>query len=706
MTSQMRVLAALIGSLAAASVLMAQPTRPLRTICVIDAVTGRAVPYASVAWDNAARVIATACTGITVTSDSRLLVTRLGYAPWRGEVRTDADTVFVHLAPIAAALPAATARAESSREWILGARNAVSLAVDSARASGAHSTGSLVAMLPYTFPRSARGEVSLSLRGARREQVAVTLDGTPLTDPATGLADLADVPLVLLGSATVAPGSDPILNGPGAAGGVLSLQSGTGSIMSLRTAAYGDRLAEGAVSLGGTGGRLRIGASHRTARNDFAFVNASGTTGTAIDERRVNNDVTRTSAMAQWQSTRANITVLGARAELGLVGPVNVRDYDEDRSTTERLFVRATSQLAGTMLSSGLRAFWLGYRDPARPLFNTTSRALAADVDARRAIGRVLMHAGIGGDRLRGDGELVQDRTRAFVSSRIAGSGALDWSGGVRLDAIEGSGALPSFSLAVARRMRSFDVGARLAQAVRVPTLYDLYFSSPQRITVRALDAERITLDAELHARWRTADGGASSAAANATTSATANGSATAFVPARTRVTLEGAVISRTTRNAIIWFPGNFGWSPANVGTEHVSGVEARAVVARGAVEVQAWSTLYRAELLSGALRVPTPYVPACAGGAAARASRGPAQLSLATRWLGARPYTAGPRDDAFMLPSVALLDVAFSVRPRIIAADMLFTFALDNVTDRAWQSVRGFPSPGRAWSVALTLTP
>src|SRR5690606_33976121 len=113
-------------------------------------------------------------------------------------------------------------------------RNAVTLDADSARAFGVGTTGALVALLPYTFPRSARNEATLSLRGARREQVAVTLDGLPLTDPATGLADLADIPLVALGGMTVAPGSDPIGTGPGAAGGVLALHTGAGTVVSTR----------------------------------------------------------------------------------------------------------------------------------------------------------------------------------------------------------------------------------------------------------------------------------------------------------------------------------------------------------------------------------------------------------------------------------------------------------------------------------------
>ena len=253
----------------------------------------------------------------------------------------------------------------------------------------------------------------------------------------------------------------------------------------------------------------------------------------------------------------------------------------------------------------------------------------------------------------------------------------------MRLDAIEGSGVLPSFLIAVSRALRSFDVGARVAQAVRVPTLYDLYFSSPQRITVRALmqSASRSTPRSTRGGAWQQM----------APTQALDTGGCARFA----HDAQCDHLVSRQLR-----------MDPANVGTERVAGVEARAVVAHGPFEVQTWSTIYRAQLRSGALRVPTPYVPTYAGGATARASRGPVQLSLASRWLGERPYTAGPRNNAFMLPAVALLDVAMSVRPRIGAADVLFTFAFDNVTNRAWQSVRGFPSPGRAWSAALTLTP
>lgn len=704
---------AAVAALAPAALLHAQEMT--RAICVVDAATNAPVLYARVrigdltlpsADDVIGRSADAWCVLVPVRARGALEVTRIGYVPvrhsaevWAPEGRAlvavppgaetaanaDArhDTVFVHMAPLAAALPANITVALSRAVAGAGTRNAVTLSTDSARAMGVASTGALAAMLPYTLPRSARGEVTLSLRGARREQVAVTLDGVPLTDPSTGLADLADVPLVALRAVTVSPGSDPLGAGPGAAGGVLALQSGGGTIASVRVAAFGDVATEAAWSYTRHDVQLRIGGAHRTARNDFPFTNTASTTGTSREETRVNNDVSRSNALVQLQTSRAQVTLLASHTQLGLVGPVNVRDNDEDRSTTTRLFVRGTSQIGPTMASASVRTFALGYRDPTRPQFNSDAHAAVAEVDARRTVAGVLLHAGVGADRLRSSSDVVQDRARGFVSMVQARRAlGVEWTGGARADAVQGSGVRPSFSLAVVRRRASAEAGIRLAQAVRVPTLYDSYFSSPQRLTVRALRPERVVFDGELHARWSSSDD--------------------AFV----RVSLEGALVQRVTRDAIVWFPGNFGWSPANVGTESMRGAEGRATVARGPLDISVWGTAYDPELTSGTLRIPTPYVPSVAGGAISRLRHGALQLSAANRWVGARPYTAGPRDPAFMLPAVALLDLSISSRRALGRGDVMLVASLDNATNRAWQSVRGFPAPGRSWSVALTIRP
>lgn len=90
------------------------------------------------------------------------------------------------------------------------------IAVSDARERGVSTLNGAIALLPYVALRSARGETGLSLRGARREQVVITLDGLPLNDPATGVADVNDVPLAAVQSVTVRPGADPLGAGSGA----------------------------------------------------------------------------------------------------------------------------------------------------------------------------------------------------------------------------------------------------------------------------------------------------------------------------------------------------------------------------------------------------------------------------------------------------------------------------------------------------------
>jgi outer membrane cobalamin receptor len=683
----MRVLAALgtLGATALFSAALGAQPRP-RLLCVRDAATGAGVSLVTVerVVSGTVRPIAgprSECRAVALAAGDSLLVRRLGYAPWRGVLPdnvAETDTLFLHLTPVASMLAASVTRGLVTTP----SRNASTREVDDARTLGVATSAGLVALLPYAQPRSARGEVSVSLRGTRREQVAITLDGLPLTDPATGVADVADVPLAVIGAATVAPGSDPLGTGPGAIGGVLALRTATASVIAARAGAFGAASVEGAHDIALGDGRLRLGASRQVARNDFGFDNRATTTGVTIEERRVNNDATRHALFAQWSGPATQLVVLGTTADLGLVGPVNVRDYDEDRSRTRRLFVRGSAQRGRALFTSGVRTFGLQYRDPSRPTFDRDANAFAADVDVRGTVRAVLLHAGLGADRLRAD-NVEQDRVRGFAAASHGRSAfGLDWLGGVRVDAIDGTGVLPSVSLAAERRGEQLTVGARVAQAVRVPTLYDLYFSSPQRLTVAALRAERVRHDAELFARWRRALGSAWT------------------------VALDASLVSREVRDAIVWFPGNFGWSPANVGSESLQGAEVRADVRRRQLELSAWYTGYRSELTSGALRIPTPYVPTHAGGAVVRVPLGPLQAGVATRWLGARPFTAGPRDPAFLLPEVALVDLSLAARGEVLGARMVLVAALDNATDRAWQSVRGFPSPGRSWSLSLTVTP
>ena len=697
-----------------------QPPRDATTVCVIDARTRAPVvgaeltvrPTAAMLPQSSApsRRLESTCAVVRIARTDSVYVTRAGYtsrvvsgAQAVGSVHLDGDTLWVSLLPrdATSAERAAqqlaplrvTASADMSGTERTAGRTSATLTMGDARTAGASTVNALLALLPFTNVRTARGETGLSLRGARREQVAITLDGMPLNDPATGIADISDIPLAGLQSVTVALGADPVGTGAGATGGVLALTSSAQRLASIRLGSFGQQTVEGAWHASSAGALWTASAAWRTATNDFAFVNDAGVA--PQREARINNDEQRATMSLGVIGSRAQLSVLGSTSERGMVGPANVRTYDADRSHTNRLLVRAQSSVRGTTLWSGVRRMQLRYVDPTRPALDSRAVAWAADAEWRGAVHNVAWRMGVGTDHLTATGGITQRRRRGFVGVQRAWRARNDerWSVdvGARTDLIESYGLLPTASIGAERRIahvggRGHLVAfARAAQAVRVPTLYDLYFSSPQRLFVRALSPERVDLDVS-------------------------SGVRVVAGAARRRASLEGALVARNTRDAIVWFPGNFGWSPANVGVERLRGVESRAEIVAGMASLSAWMTAYDAMLSTGGLHIPTPYVPRLAGGAQLQLHTPAQHATVVWRGMGARPYTAGPRNPDFELAALSLVDITVAQQLRALPywpwprLDALVAFSLENAADASWQSVRGFPSPGRSWAMSFTL--
>lgn len=699
-----------------------QPTRDSVTICVADARTRAPLVGAELSAlpvRSTSRRLAGACMHLPAaraetTADS-MLVVRTGYLPRRIAVPSAAspagDTIWVALLSVDATraerlavvqVTVARSAANASDVRTVG-RTTATLQTTEARTAGAATVNAVLALMPYTNLRSARGETGLSLRGARREEVAITLDGMPLNDPATGIADVTDIPLAGLQSATVALGADPVGTGAGATGGVLALTSSAQRVASMRVGAFGQQSVEGAWHASSAGALWHASAAWRTATNDFAFVNDAGVA--PQREARVNNDEQRATLSLGVIGRRAQLSLLGSTSERGMVGPANVRTYDADRSHTDRLLLRAQTTVRGTTLSSGVRRMQLRYVDPTRPALDSRAVAWAADAEWRGAVRDIAWRVGAGADRLTATGGITQRRSRGFVgvqrawsaprASASRSSASLDarWSVdvGARAELIEGNGLLPTASVGAEHRVARIGERAQLiafgraARAVRVPTLYDLYFSSPQRLFVRALAPERVDLDVS-------------------------SGLRIIAGTSRRHASIEGALVARNTRDAIVWFPGNFGWSPANVGVERLRGVESRAEFASGIALLSGWITAYDAMLSTNGLHIPTPYVPRLAGGAQLQLNAAAQHATIVWRGTGARPYTAGPRNPDFELAAVSLVDITVAQQLRALPHwpwpryEALVAFSLENVADVSWQSVRGFPSPGRAWAISFTL--
>ncbi|MBI3791885.1 MAG: TonB-dependent receptor [Gemmatimonadetes bacterium] len=646
----------------------------LRVLVARDAATGAPLGDVRVRTpDGDTRTDDKGVTHLRATAGDTLRLTHVGHAPLV-LVAGVQDTLTAVMRDRVSLLPVVATTADAAPPARAGGTRTALAAREAAQPTVA----ALVATMPGVASRSARGEATWQLRGARAEQVLVTLDGVPLNDPASGAADAADLPLAMIARVRVIPGADGAAGG-GAIGGTIALESSTAPVLALTSGAFGMRSLEGATA-GTVGGmRLRAGGAWRASDGDYPFINSDGAAGSDTTERRTNNDERRLALFAALTGDAWHVSAMASTSERGLPGPMNVRSAEGDRARADRAMVRVGVGGGNWTLAAGVRTLRMRYVNLAAPTLDTDARTVSPEAEAAIALGGVAWRAGAGADRLDGTGLASATRARGFLSGE-RGWTLAGWRGtaGVRVDAIDGAGAMASPWIAAEGTGR-IALYARVAQAFRAPTLYDLYFSAPQRLSARALRPERTTLDAELGLRAHLADDG---------------------------VRFTASAFSRTVDDAIIWFPGNFTWSPSNVGRERADGLEASVEVDFSPLTLSAWGSATRATLDAGGLTLPTPYVPVGAGGLATQVATVAGTWSAAVRVIGARSFTAAPASAETQLPPTGLLDLAWSRRFTIAGTPALVATGLANALDARWESVRRFPSPGRAWNLSLTLSP
>ncbi|HEV2129988.1 MAG TPA: TonB-dependent receptor plug domain-containing protein, partial [Longimicrobiaceae bacterium] len=148
-----------------------------------------------------------------------LLAALAGAAEAPAQVRPDTltrDSIAVPLPEVRVrvARPLATA----------GGASAVLVAIDSLRLAPAPTLEQVMRELPFVQVReNSRGEAQLSLRGSEARQVAVLVDGVPLSLGWDHRADLSVVPVAGAQSVLLVRGLSSVLHGPNVLGGVVEV---------------------------------------------------------------------------------------------------------------------------------------------------------------------------------------------------------------------------------------------------------------------------------------------------------------------------------------------------------------------------------------------------------------------------------------------------------------------------------------------------
>lgn len=616
---------------------------------------------------------------------SHLIVSRIGYRTTVLDVEvvpsdTVTASVVLEIEPVTLAELVAAGRAGAV------GRSVVEFDRERLAARSGRSVGELLAEagVGHVTSRGSPGwGQTLSLRGARPEGVLVLLDGVPLNDPVTGVADLSLVPVESLERVEVVPGAGGVLYGPGAVGGVVNLRrraSGPGGFTTAGLGSHAWWTAGAGVALEVPGGTL--GARVRTSgvENDYAYTFRVHPDRPTLTRR--NADATDHSLGIGWVSAGRAVEVSGdlTDTERGIPGPMGTTVFDQARLEVRRGDLGLRAALGGWTLTLRGAGFRHRYHDARNPTSDGSVQTWTLDGTALRGLrlgplrGTWLIAAR--GDWAEGS-TLTGSPSRGVGAAGVSLENPASWgvlSLGLRADALHPGGLHLSPHLAVLARGPRLEAHGRVSQGVRAPTFADLYFASPiPALRPPDLEAERVLVDLEGGVRWHPAD----------------------------VLDLTATAYYRDLRDAIVWAPTSFvGWRPQNVRR-----VVARGVEAALALEPGPWSLGARYEWADPRLDLPLnrsrlPYIPEHQLTVHASVT-GPASARMTLRHLGRR--TAG-LSGAIRMPPVTLVDAGASVPVRSGAARATVAFDLLNVFGTEYELVPLYPMPGREIRVTTQL--
>ena len=546
-----------------------------------------------------------------------------------------------------------------------------------------------------------------SVRGSRSEGLLVLLDGLPVNDPLTGVADLSRIPVATLETAVLVRGASPRF-GSGAIGGVLLLESrkpeGVSSAVGVEMGSYGSRAADAYVSLGGSPGTLALGFRAEGVENDFEFHNRARP-GSPVEARR-NADGR---ALHLWLSGAPSALPIFAQArfddvERGAPGRMGSSAFDEARYRDRSLqIVLGYGSSAGRVSAIAANRNLL-YRDPSRNIESPQSLTSFRLAGSTWIPGAALEINGyVARDRVAGsgtEGTPVRWSGGAWVGKTFT-AGRLSVQPGLAADvSTDGHAASPEVSLA-AQLGPAWVLWSRLGSAYRLPTFADVY--APRSRGVRAnpdLKPERVVLDAEIGIRWASAakEGRAGDARAGGDTRAGSD----ARAGGDTRAGIQAALFYRRTNDPIVWVASSVAlWSPLNLDRLTAAGLEIGGDIALASEgpRIGGAFTLQRSRLGFGTNRNPMPYQPDVAANFHLLGELAGVWLRGAVALVGSRTTTvAGVR----RLPAYTTVRLDGSRAVRIGSLSLEVAVAVENLLDSRFELTELFPEPGRSLVVRL----
>ena len=563
-------------------------------------------------------------------------------------------------------------------------------------------------------PRGGPGApVAISIRGSSANQVLVLLDGLPLNDAVSGVADLSTVDPASIETVTIIRGAQSSRYGGQALGGVILVTTRRPATlapqMTLGVGQWGERRLGSIVAIDQRESESIIsgslGGSWQSLRGDF-------TTALPVERgggqtRRLNADVERLSLNGTG-SVRFRAAMLDLRADLattsrGMPGSI-VQPSLDAHQRQQRYGISAQLESAprpgvGLHANIGVQQQRGRFRDSVPPF--------GAPYDQRQNV--TVAVAGLRTDGARGNTTLTigsEARSTRVSSSELSSTAPRNitsggaWLGatqrytasrwvlevgtGVRADVgtlWHGAYVSPSINVSAARGPLRMSTSWRSAFAA--PSLGDLFFQEGVQVRPNpALRPERV------RGEW------------------TASGEFAGTIAFGMRATTTVSAFRGDINDLILWSPDfRFIWSPNNFAVSR-RGVESSLRLATAnqtlalTLNGAAVDTRYRGNVLSGQVI----YRPRLTGAATLDLSTALADAQLALQSAGPRRTVVG--SDINRLAAFQMVEAQLSRRFTFAQLDTRFRMRVENLLDQSVSMLVDYPVPGRTWSFDATISP
>jgi hypothetical protein len=647
---------------------------------VVDASTGLPIPQAIVTTSGGmARTDAAgrfALTGLP-PGEAVLVIRRVGYAPAEVRVRVVPAApleIEVRLASLPEILPAVDARAV-----IAGASP---MSGSEARARGRTLAEALDGWEGVVVQRrTVGGPAAPIVRGSAPHEVLVLVDGVPLNDAWTGVADLSRVSTAEVEAVRLLPGARGATHGSRALAGVLEVR--TGFQPGVRGAAWGGAYGAAGVALAAAApaGAVQLGAQVEWERSPDGYPVSLPASRGGDDSRRENAGADVVRAAARLDGPLA-LTVRGHHARRGLPGTLTNPSLT---GVSRESWITAAMWHGPLVL--GVEALASETSDPSPPVgaaFRSTLGGLGIEGTVRSAIVGFDLEGGGRVDRLQGSA--VGESRKTAARGHVAVARRLGVSSGLwrltavptaRLDVWTQSGS-PALSLRIDASGERGPVRLHMGagSSASHPVLADHLFH--EGVGVRpnpALRPERVAWEVEAgaRARWRI-------------------GFLTGTLGLRG---YRGRV-----EDLVLWAPDfRFVWSPGNFDVRR-QGYDVRATADVASARLSLGANYSRADVSYDRAEAPQViYRPTDVSSASLTWTPPTWRLALAARRIGVRfPNHGGVNP----LAATTVWEVTIDRSIPLSGALLDVRLALRDLFDRRLEYVAGQPLAGRTFNLRL----